>query len=61
MTTDERLEQIEKELTEIRQRNFRVEADRDWETSGFRLLSICALTYVCACALCLPLAASGFG
>lgn len=41
MTIEERLEVIEK-------RNARVEADKAWEVSVFRIVSIMAITYVIA-------------
>jgi hypothetical protein len=39
---------LEQELKLIQQRNARVEADKAWETSGTRIVSICCLTYVVA-------------
>lgn len=32
----------------MKQRNLRVEADKAWETSTFRILSICVITYIIA-------------
>lgn len=43
MTTPEDLEQ---ELKAIKERNRRVEADKAWETSHFRSLSVVLLTYI---------------
>ena len=43
MTT---IEEIKKELDEIKNRNKRVEADKAWETSKTRTLLILILTYV---------------
>lgn len=37
------------ELASIRERNARVEADKAWETSTARKLTIAGLTYVVAC------------
>lgn len=37
---------IEKEITDIKKRNARVELDKAWETSWTRRLCICVLTYV---------------
>jgi hypothetical protein len=45
---EERLQKIETELQIIRERNVRVESDKAWETSGTRVLSIAAITYVVA-------------
>ncbi|MEI6510926.1 MAG: hypothetical protein WCO25_02670 [Candidatus Uhrbacteria bacterium] len=45
---DERIQRIEERLTEIERRNGRVEVDKSWETSSFRIVSICAITYVVA-------------
>ncbi|NTW22897.1 hypothetical protein HGA34_05170 [Candidatus Falkowbacteria bacterium] len=45
---EERTLKIEEELREIRERNLRVEADKAWETSLFRVLSIAGITYVVA-------------
>ena len=37
---------IEKEITDIKKRNARVELDKAWESSWTRRLCICVLTYV---------------
>lgn len=39
-------EQIEREITYIKQRNKRVELDKKWETSWTRKICICSLTYI---------------
>lgn len=39
---------VEQELQAIKERNFRVEADKAWETSFSRKLLILAVTYVVA-------------
>jgi hypothetical protein len=39
---------IEEELTAIKERNWRVEADKAWETSGMRIFSIMIITYMIA-------------
>ena len=44
--TDDRLTQIENELQKIKERNAKVEADKAWEVSYFRIGVICAMTYV---------------
>ncbi len=40
------IEELQKEVEEIKARNKRVEADKAWETSWARRLSILFLTYV---------------
>jgi amino acid permease len=40
------LEEIKKEITQIKKRNKRVEADKAWETSFFRIALIAVLTYI---------------
>lgn len=37
---------IENEIKHIKERNARVELDKEWETSWTRKLCICVLTYV---------------
>ena len=40
------MEDLEKEIEEIKARNKRVELDKKWETSGTRKICIGVLTYV---------------
>ena len=40
------MEELKKEIEEIKQRNKRVELDKKWETSWTRKLCIMVLTYV---------------
>ena len=42
----EELEQIKKDIAEIKKRNARVELDKAWETSLFRKVLIAILTYI---------------
>ena len=42
------MEEIEKVLQDIKERNRRVEADKAWETSAFRKLLIAIITYIVA-------------
>ncbi len=42
----EEIEQVKKELAEIKARNKRVEMQKAWETSNTRRLSIICLTYI---------------
>jgi len=48
---NERLDKIEQDIKAINERNVRVEADKAWETSLFRLLSLAGITYVVATVL----------
>ncbi len=45
---DNRIQNLENEIRAIKERNLRVEADKAWETSGFRIFTLCAITYVVA-------------
>lgn len=45
---ENRIQKLEKEVEEIKQRNLRVEADKAWETSYFRVFLISAIIYVVA-------------
>ena len=40
------MEELKKELEEIKKRNKRVELDKRWETSITRKIFICILTYI---------------
>ena len=41
-----KIEDIEKEIINIKDRNKRVELDKKWETSWTRRICICFLTYI---------------
>lgn len=43
---EEKVQNLEKEVGEIKQRNLRVEADKAWETSYFRILLISIIIYI---------------
>lgn len=58
--TDDRLEQIEQALESIKQRNLRVEADKAWEVSAFRIVTICGITYLIAAVLLYVIGAERF-
>jgi len=45
---EERLSTVESELRAIKERNTRVEANKAWETSWFRVASIVVATYIIA-------------
>lgn len=49
--SEDRLKQIESALEQIKQRNARVEIDKAWETSAFRIVCICTITYLVAVGL----------
>ena len=42
---DERIARLEKEIEVLKERNRRVEAEKGWETSAFRISVIAAITY----------------
>ena len=45
---EQQIQKIEQEISEIKERNRKVEADKAWETSVFRMVSILILTYLIA-------------
>lgn len=45
---EERIQKLEKEIEIIKARNLRVEADKAWETSYFRVLLISTIVYIIA-------------
>ncbi len=45
---EEKIQKLEKEVATIKERNLRVEADKAWETSNFRIFSITIITYIIA-------------
>lgn len=45
---EEKIKKLEKEVEEIKQRNLRVEADKAWETSYFRVFLISVIIYIIA-------------
>lgn len=47
MNTDD-LRELKREIEDIKARNARVEADKVWETSQFRILTITFITYMLA-------------
>ena len=42
----EEIEELKKEIEQIKERNARVELDKKWETSFTRRFCICVLTYI---------------
>jgi hypothetical protein len=57
---EERIQNLEKEIQAIKERNVRVEADKAWETSNFRIFSITAIIYIIACLLLFFIGAKNF-
>ncbi|MCE9541849.1 hypothetical protein K8R03_04835 [Candidatus Kaiserbacteria bacterium] len=47
--SDERIEKIQQDIAEIKERNLRVEAEKAWEGSVSRIVTIMAITYIVAC------------
>lgn len=45
---EERIQKLEKEIEIIKARNSRVEADKAWETSYFRIFLIAGIIYIIA-------------
>jgi hypothetical protein len=45
---NQEIKKLEQEIGLIKQRNIRVEADKVWETSAFRIVSIMVITYIIA-------------
>lgn len=45
---DDRIQKLESEIATIQERNARVEADKAWETSHFRIFSLTIITYIVA-------------
>ncbi|NQV88151.1 MAG: hypothetical protein HQ402_01160 [Parcubacteria group bacterium] len=48
MVMDEKIKELEKEVGYIKERNKRVEADKAWEVSMVRMLSLTVITYIIA-------------
>lgn len=45
---EEKLKNLEDKIEAINERNKKVEADKAWERSSFRTISICAITFIIA-------------
>ena len=48
---DDRIAHLEREVEALKERNQRVEGEKAWETSNFRIATIAAVTYVVAAIL----------
>ena len=48
---DPRIAAVEKRIAAIEQRNLRVESDKAWETSAFRMFTVAVITYAVAFAV----------
>ena len=58
--TEDRIQKLEKEVQLIQARNLKVEAEKAWEVSWFRILTITIITYVVACFILAILGISNF-
>lgn len=45
---EQKLKNLEDKIEAINERNKKVEADKAWETSSFRIFSLCLMTYIIA-------------
>lgn len=57
---EERIKILELEIAAMKERNRRVELEKAWETSGFRIFSITAATYAIAAAVLYFIGAKNF-
>ncbi|HBB49870.1 TPA: hypothetical protein DCZ50_03225 [Candidatus Nomurabacteria bacterium] len=57
---EEKIENLGKEIEAIKERNLRVEVDKAWETSYFRILLITVITYIIAAFLLYFIGANNF-
>ena len=46
---EQRIANLELQITQIQERNKRVEGDKAWEISKFRIVSVSLLTYLITC------------
>lgn len=60
MPIEEKIQKLEQELTAIKDRNIRVEADKAWEVSIFRITSIAIITYVVAALILFSIGVKGY-
>lgn len=51
---------LKKEIETIKERNLRVEADKAWETSNFRIFSITIIIYIIAAILLYSIGANNY-
>lgn len=54
------IQRLEKEIQAIHERNRKVEADKAWETSRFRILSVALVTYTIATIVLYLIGANNF-
>ena len=57
---EEKIQKLEKGMAALKDRNLRVEADKAWETSGFRIFSITIITYIIAALVLYFISAKNF-
>ncbi|MES2014825.1 MAG: hypothetical protein V4437_03395 [Patescibacteria group bacterium] len=60
MEIEERLQKVESKIELIRERNVRVEAEKAWETSWFRVILLSVVTYFTASIILLALGVTNF-
>lgn len=60
MNEIEKISKLEQEIAIIKERNQRVEMDKAWETSTFRIGSISLITYITAAVLLYIIGATNF-
>jgi hypothetical protein len=56
----DRIRLIEEEIRSLKERNLRVEADKAWEISAFRVISITVLIYIVAALFLLSIGNADF-
>lgn len=56
----EEIQRLEKEIQAIQERNRKVDADKAWETSRFRILSVALVTYIIAAIVLYLIGANNF-
>lgn len=57
---EEKIKQIELEIKTLKERNRRVEADKAWETSRFRVFSLMVVTYIVASIILFTIGAKNY-
>ncbi len=60
MKGEEQIRRLEERIKAVEDRNLRVEADKAWETSTFRILSITVITYLVASVVLYFIGVEGF-
>ena len=60
LMTEDRIQKLEREIQLIRDRNSKVGAEKAWEVSWFRTLTITIITYIVACFILAVLGVENF-